>query len=208
MQFHVGGIPVDPDFDPSPPVWSRLREPKAGLLVGLATAFAVVLALVFGGAWLAFLHARIPDSLTLSIDLAALALFLGALATLIVVHESLHALALARAGEGSIVIGVWPSHFVFYAHKFGEVGRARSLAVGLAPFALLSVVPFALAPLVHGIAGWLAALSVLNAAGSAGDLIGVALIVIGTPRGAVLRNQGYDTWWRPPNNGINLTASR
>jgi hypothetical protein len=208
LQFHVGGIPVDPSFDPSPPVWSRLREPKAGLFFALATVFAVVLALAFGGVWLALLRPRVPDSLTLNIDLAALALFLGVMAALIVVHEALHAIVLAGAGDGDVVIGVWPSRFVVYAGRFGEVGRARSLAVGLAPFVVLSVLPFALAPLVHGIAGWLAALSVLNAAGSAGDLIGVALIVIGTPRGAIIRNQGYDTWWRPPNQGIEQNAKR
>jgi hypothetical protein len=197
MQLRVGGIPLDTSFEPSAPDWNRLREPSAALLIASATLLAVVLVVVFGGAWLALLRPHIPDSVSLTIDLRVFALFAGGLVFLLVSHELLHAAALAGAGEGDTVLGVWPSHFVFYAHRFGEVGRARSVVVGLAPLVTLTVVPFALASVFPHSAGWLAVVSVANTAGSAADLIGVVLVLLGTPGGAVIRNQGYETWWRP-----------
>jgi hypothetical protein len=134
--------------------------------------------------------------MSVELTLGSLLLAIGGLALLMLAHEGLHALALRGAGAGSTVLGFWPSHFVFYAHRFGEFSRARSVVVGLAPLIALSVVPFALALLAPGMGLWLAVLSVLNAAGASGDVIGVTLVLLGTPRGAALRNQGYATWWR------------
>lgn len=197
MRLHLGGIPLDPDFDPAPPEWNRLREPSAGVVVALALPLSAVLVIAFGAAWLAMLHPRVPDSLSVELTLRQALLAVTGLALLMLAHEGLHALALGGAGPGSTVIGFWPSHFVFYAHRFGQVGRARSVLVGLTPLLVLSVVPLALAPLMPGISLWLAVISVLNAAGASGDLIGVTLVLLGTPPGAALRNQGYATWWRP-----------
>jgi hypothetical protein len=165
-------------------------------MLAFALPLSAVLVLSFGAVWLAVLRPSVPDSLSFELTLGPLLLAVGGLALLMLAHEGLHALALIGAGAGSTVIGFWPSHFVFYVHRFGEVSRARSVLVGLAPLLALSVVPFAVALLVPAVGPWLAVVSVLNAAGASGDLIGVALVLIGTPRSAVLRSQGYATWWR------------
>jgi hypothetical protein len=197
LKLHLGGVPLDPDFDPASPEWDRLREPSASVMLAFALPLSVLLAIAFGSAWLVMLHPPIPDSLSLELSLGPLLLAVAGLALLMLAHEGLHSLALLGAGAGSTVIGFWPSHFVFYVHRFGEVSRARSVLVGLAPLLVLSVVPFAVAPFVPGIGPWLAIISVVNAAGASADLIGLTLVLLGTPRGAVLRNQGYATWWRP-----------
>jgi hypothetical protein len=197
LRLHLGGIPLDPDFHPGPPEWSPLREPSAGVMLTVALPVSLVMVLVFGAAWLAMLRPHVPASLSFELTLGPLLMAVGGLAVLMLAHEGLHALALVGAGEGSTLLGYWPSHFVFFAHRFGEVGRARWVLVGLAPLLVLSVVPFFVALLAPGIGLWLAVISVLNAAGASGDLIGVTLVLLGTPRGAVLRSQGYATWWRP-----------
>jgi hypothetical protein len=197
VRLRIGDIPLDPAFDPTPPAWTRLREPSVAVLISLAMVLAMLLVLLLGGLWLGAIRPRLPDSASVNLDLRVAAVAILAICVLLLAHELLHALALVGASDGHTVLGFWPSRFLFYAQRLGEVGRIRSVVVGLAPFAVLSLAPFALAPLFPKAVGWLALLSVANGAGSAADLIGVALIILGTPRGAVIRNQGYETWWRP-----------
>jgi len=43
-----------------------------------------------------------------------------------------------------------------------------------------------------------AAVSIINGAFSCGDQVIVAMIAWQVPRRAILRNQGWETWWKPP----------
>jgi hypothetical protein len=43
-----------------------------------------------------------------------------------------------------------------------------------------------------------AAVSIVNGAFSCGDQVIVAMIAWQVPRRAILRNQGWETWWKPP----------
>jgi hypothetical protein len=121
-----------------------------------------------------------------------------ALVALIGGHELLHAASLPGFGlTPATTVGFWPRTLTPYVAYNGELSRTRFALVGLMPFLVISV----LALLVGGLLGWMpfwvVALSTLNALLSSGDLIGATLLIAQTPRLAIVRNQGLETWWRP-----------
>jgi hypothetical protein len=44
---------------------------------------------------------------------------------------------------------------------------------------------------------WLAVVAVLNALGSAFDLLAIPIVLWQVPAGAVVRGHGFDFYWRP-----------
>ncbi|MBE3590982.1 MAG: DUF3267 domain-containing protein [Firmicutes bacterium] len=189
MKFVLGKPPASDDFTPSEGAWIRLKEPAsmwilqlASLPIGLALVAAMLLlAAVLG----------LPGSIV--IDGASLA----ALPLIIPAHELLHGLAYpVRLSSPRVMLGFWPSSLVFYAHFNGEIARARFLAVLLAPLFVLSVLPLLILKLAggHG-APFIMAASAMNAFVSCGDVFGALLILFQVPRGAVIRNQGWKTYW-------------
>ncbi|MCL6599253.1 MAG: DUF3267 domain-containing protein [Alicyclobacillus macrosporangiidus] len=136
---------------------------------------------------------------TLEIDLYDLL----ALVAIIPVHEFLHAVMFpARLSSNHVMCGFWPEAFVFYAHYDGVVTRCRFICVLLAPFLAISVFPLALLKL-FGVddQAFVLTCAFVNAFGSAGDVLGVLLILFQVPRKAKLRNQGFRTYWKAPEAG-------
>ena len=65
------------------------------------------------------------------------------------------------------------------------------------PFLLLTLLPLGIGACAHTVpAGW-AILSVANALFSGGDAILLAIIAWQVPGHAVIRNQGWKSWWKP-----------
>ena len=187
MRFLLGPIPDDPGFDPTLPGWNAIREPRPALM----NLIALPIMLVTLALMALFLRAFTSLKLT---DLAAP--FLIAFLLVIPVHELIHALAMPGSGRGGeTMIGFWPSHLLFYAFHFGEMTRGNFLAVMIAPFVVLTIIP--LAVLAAGVdSRFLGAVAIANGAAAAGDLLGFALILTQIPRGAIVRNQGWRTYWR------------
>ncbi len=50
--------------------------------------------------------------------------------------------------------------------------------------------------LLHSAPPWAIALATLNGFGASADLVGAVLILAQVPRSGVVRNRGYETWWR------------
>jgi hypothetical protein len=134
---------------------------------------------------------------TVAVTPATTLLSLLAVVALILAHELAHAAALPLCGlTGATTLGFWPKTGTPYVSYEGELPRNQQIAVGIAPFLILSVAPvivglcFSVAPL------WLVALSAVNALGASGDLIGAGLIAFQIPASGIVRNKGLDTWWR------------
>ena len=200
MKFRLGPLPDDPDFRPEEGGWRKLKEPPFGLLLLLALPTSV---LIGGGVLLVWvLLARVHGiDGTTQIFLTPWTLLgsLAGLLALVVAHELAHAVVLPRGGlTSATTLGFWPQTVTPYVSYRGELSRNRYVAVGLMPLLLLSAVPL----LVCLLSGWiplsLVALSIVNALVSSGDLIGAVLLVSQTPRSAVVRNKGLETWWRVP----------
>jgi hypothetical protein len=126
------------------------------------------------------------------------------LVLLIPVHELLHAAFHPGAGLSSdTVIGLWPSRLLFYAAYEGPMARNRFLLVFMGPYLVLSLLPVVAIPLLRAIGAGpvpllaLAFLAFIGAAVAAGDVVGAILVLTQVPADAVVRNQGWRTYWRP-----------
>ncbi len=137
------------------------------------------------------------DSFELTISLPGLLAAATAVVGFILLHEALHALPAMIAGASSgVVVGFWPRHLVPYVAYTGSLSREAQLVSGASPFVVLTLLPFVVSLAIPAVAWWMVGLSVLNVLGSAADLIMLWLLMRQVPRGAVIRNQGFTTWWR------------
>lgn len=131
---------------------------------------------------------------------------LGALILLLPLHELLPAACCPEPLRSRrVVLGLWPRALLLYVYLDGALSRARMAGVSLCPWTVL------------GAATWLAALAgparadlwlgagALHAAACGVDLL-AALLLLPLPRGARLRNHGWQTYWRPP-DGAPAAAS-
>lgn len=198
MRFRIGPVPDDMSFSPAEGEWRKLAEPTFGVLMLLAipVSVSVTAAVLFAWTALARVHG-VEDAGQFVITPTTLLVGVFALAALATVHELAHAAALPGFGLSSAtVVGFWPQKLTPYVSYEGELARNRYAFAGLAPFLLLSGLPL-LAGLMLGLMPpWLVMLSTLNAFVSSGDLIGVGLLLWQTPRDAVVRSKGLQTWWR------------
>jgi hypothetical protein len=137
-------------------------------------------------------------SLSLSASLPdLLAAAAAALVGFIILHEILHASPTMVAGSSNgAVVGFWPRHLAPCVAFAGALSREAQLFSGALPFVLLTPLRFVVALVIPAATSWMAALSALNALGSAADLLMLGLLGRQAPRGAVVRNQGLAAWWR------------
>ena len=191
MRFHCGPVPNSPDFDPSPP-WRQLREPSPSVMQLFALPIGVGSALAMIFLW--FLLTPLPrGSLSLSIPK-----IIGLFAGIIIVHELIHAAVHPMAGRSShSILGWWPSHGLFYAVYGGEMTRNRFIAILVMPLLVISIVPLAVAAITQTAVGWIAFASILNALLACGDVFAIGLLLWQLPAKAIVRNQGYYTYWQP-----------
>jgi hypothetical protein len=203
MRFHIGKIPPDPTFDPAAGGWRKIREPTMAVYYLLGMPLAVVTFAALSVAIAAVGDAGHPlvirtAGVTLGGVAGVLLLVAGGFIALLLVHEGIH--VLAHPGNGRTphsVVGVWPSRGVLYAHYDGEISRNRLVLMVALPFLLLSVAPVALFWVVGRVYLWLAAVALVNGLASCFDLLVIAICLSQVPARAVLRNLGWDTYWRP-----------
>jgi hypothetical protein len=189
MRFHIGAVPETPDFITDG--WKPLREPGPILMqvfalpIGLATSALMVLA------WLCLTPvANHPAAPILWMCLGLLFLFPA--------HELLHAIVHPRQGRtNGTILGFWPSRMIFYAHYLGEISRNRFIAILAAPFLIISVVPLLVCAVLGQASVTVAYISCLNAFCSCADLLGIILFLFQIPQSAIVRNQGWRTYWKP-----------
>lgn len=201
MKFHLGKIP-ESDFKPDES-WTPLREPTPWLMQLCALPIGLVVAFAVGYGWSFILHDLPPLRLAGRGAVVALISFLLSFPLLIVVHEFIHAWVHPHFGRtDDSALGFWPSRLVFYAGYLGELSRERFIAILIAPFIVISLLPLALFPFFASAAGTFATalvafISTFNALCACGDLFGIALLLWQVPRGSITRNLGWNTFWKP-----------
>ena len=187
MRFHVGPPPENPEFDPAAGGWIKLKEPTPWLMQLAAVPIALIV-----GAMLVLAVRQLGELKDISLGSLLIILVL-----MFPVHELIH--ALLHPGNGcshDTVLGVWPKKIIFYAHYDSAWSRSRFHAVLLGPFLVLSVVPLSVEAVLRTNLTWIAWLSILNGMASCGDIF-ACFLLFQVPRTAMLRNQGYYTWWQP-----------
>ncbi|HYH09953.1 MAG TPA: DUF3267 domain-containing protein [Thermoanaerobaculia bacterium] len=188
MRFVHGAVPEDPDFHPEEEGWNAIREPDpiqmqiVALPVMLATAALLFVVIAKGT----------------DVVWRDVAKYIGpAFVLMIPIHELIHAFANPRFGlTPRTYVGVWPSRLLFYAHYEGELPRERFLGILIAPTLVLTVLPLLLCLVFRWNSSPLAALALANGLGAAGDLLGMIIVLRQIPRGTLVRNKGWRTYWR------------
>ena len=203
MRFHLGEIPEDDTFNPEKEGWIRLREPSAGMLMFAAVPLGIAMAAAVVSIWYFIMNASplgeagngFSFTITLPILLVCIVILIG----FGLLHELLHAvpILLTRSWD-DLLIGFWPRHLSAYFATFAPVSRNLQLASGALPLFALTLLPMLLAVGFSSNSPWLVVLSSLNAAASGADLIILVLYAQRIPNNAVVRNQGYSTWWKKP----------
>ncbi|HTI98570.1 MAG TPA: DUF3267 domain-containing protein [Dongiaceae bacterium] len=192
MRFRIGAIPESPDFTPDAS-WHPLREPSPRQVQLLALPIGLLAA---GGFILLWWALTPPPGIDLPRSVLKFGLTFGGI---IVVHELIHALVHPRAGVSRhSILGVWPARLIFYAHYDGELTRNRFAAILLMPLLCLSAAPLVVGAVAHLSLPWLAFVSAFNAFLACGDILGASLVLYQIPAQAIVRNQGWKTYWRAP----------
>lgn len=93
-------------------------------------------------------------------------------------------------------MGFWPSKGLFYAHYHGELTRNRFVAILLMPFIVISLMPIPVAALAQSTSWWAVFICAFNALLACVDILGAGMILFQIPANAVVRNQGWRTYWK------------
>jgi hypothetical protein len=190
MRFHLGAIPNCRDFSPDA-IWTPLREPTPWVFQFIAAPIGIVAATFL--AWLWFIITPIRNAT----PTVSLPVFLLSFAGIIVVHELIHAVSHPMAGRSPhSILGFWPSRLLLYAHYEGELTRNHFVAILLMPFLTISIIPLIVAACIQATTAWFAVVSVLNALAACGDILGAGMVLFQIPASAIVRNQGWKTYWR------------
>ena len=197
MRLHLGAIPQSRDFT-GDPGWRPIREPNPVLMQVFAVPVGFAAAFVVGWCWyLIFTRlGPLPSRLTLPPSILLLSF-----PYIVVIHELIHASLHPEHGRShSSILGFWPSRLLFYAHFDGTLSRNRFLAILVAPFLVISILPLLVAvvsPLdpTRGLLA-IAWCSTLNALMACGDLLGLGVVGLQVPRAALVQNHGWRTYWR------------
>jgi len=193
MRFHLGAIPETPDFSPDDS-WRALREPTPWGMQLLALPVGLTVAAVLVLCWFRFTPTAPPSVI---IDRISLAAFIFSFAVIVVGHELIHVAVHPMAGRSSqSILGFWPVKLLFYAHYEGQLTRNRFVAILLMPFMVISVVPFFIAAITQVSCDWAFYVSCFNALLACGDILGVGLVLSQVPNTAVIRNQGWKSYWQ------------
>ena len=188
----VIGLPHNLSFDPESEGWQQIKEPDATTTIVLGNIFSVLLfglAYFVASTWWEYSF----EALFMEYSLWFIPIFVGS----IVLHERLHAVFHPGWGWSPYTLyGFIPNALLFFACYDASVTRSRYVAILVAPFIGLTVVPLLVAAIWPQLTLLACFIAVMNTAFSSLDLFYTALILRRTPPGSEIRNQGRQSYWR------------
>lgn len=199
MRFINGPIPASRTFDPVTAGWIPLRESDSRRFAAVGTLCALPFLL---GAIILFLHGAPTLVPFFRLHLWISLFFLGLLLVLVPAHEFIHALAYGCGLRSpNLLIGIWLRRGMAYVLYETPLPRHRVLIMLAAPFMMFSVLPLLAACMLSGPWLLLASLvSLLHCAMCVGDAATLLRILSQAPSGALIHNQGWETYWAIPTN--------
>ncbi len=189
MRFHLGAIPVPPDFVPDAS-WRSLRQPSPWLEKILLLPIGVAAAAIVAALW--FLLTPLRDIL----PTMSLPSFLLAFAGMVVVHESIHTLVHPMAGRSPQSILGYGLSVGFYAHYAGELSRNRLVAILLMPLFIISIAPLLVSAVTQVSSDWVAFISAFNAFCACADILDAGLVLFQIPANRMVRCKSLKVYWR------------
>ena len=206
MRLQWGAAPIPVAAHEIPGGWRSIESPASrwayalAALVGLVLLGSLCSAL---SAWLWF--ARNQAGMATTGDTASPWLAASIPILLFVpLHEAFH--LLGQPGWGSTnrsVLVIWPAKLRFGVYFDGCMSRKRWLAMRLAPFVVLSVLPACLVALLQArpwtadVEVGLQVMMIVNALGSGADIVAALLVLRQVPADGQLCFQARRAYWRP-----------
>jgi len=202
MKFLINTFP-NMEFEPEKEGFTKMKEPALEKLMLLA------LPLGFAVAFLLYLMAQILtqthlDMISLSSFGLHWALFLLVFTVgfllfnvmLIVFHEGVHALCFPEGIRSEHVGFGFHKSGAFFAYYTEALPRWRMIFSMFVPFFLFSIVPLLVIIVLDKNIPLLMMAVLYHTLLAAGDLAGIILVLKNTPRGSVLKNKGYYTYYK------------
>jgi len=190
MNFVLGKIPDNSDFDPASERWTAIKEPSPWLMQLIALPIAVLSVFLMWKGWYVFTPIH---NLNLELGLSFLFWIIGT----VVFHELIH--AFFHPGYGvtpNTYLGFWPSTLLFYAHYHSILSKQRFMAISIGPFLFISVIPLLFCILFQYNSTIMCAISLLNTLFACGDIFAFILIYFAVPSSAVVQNKGWRTYYK------------
>lgn len=197
MRFINGPIPASRTLDPVTSGWTPLRVSDSR---GFTAAAMLCMLPFLLGATVLVLHATPTLRTIFQQHLWSLPCFLVLLLALVPMHEFIHALAYGCGLRSPhLVAGLWLWRCLAYVLYDAPLPRQRVLIMLAAPFVMLSVLPLLVALLLSGPWLWLVCfVAILHTACCTGDAITFHRLLSQAPSGALIHNQGWNTYWSLP----------
>lgn len=185
MRFILNKLPDDPDFNPQED-WTPLKESTNLWFIQLQ-AIPFMIVNVVSVIFLMRVIGADFEYNTKSMVLSFL-IFLP-------IHELIHAIFFPEGLKSkNVFFGFTFKGFAPFAAYIGEIKRDRFIKVLLAPFVIITIMAF-LYLIIMGRNELVEHIMVFNALGACADCLGVFLILMQIPKGAVLRNKKIRTYW-------------
>lgn len=152
--------------------WARLPgygpEPKYAL-AAVAASVGLFLLVVLG--WKLLASTSLPFGSPRFAEVLALAL------VIIFGHELVHLAAFPGAGRRHAIVGIWPQRGAAFVQYLRPTSRNRFVAVALAPFIVISLLPFAVAASGLQVPPFIQWMSAINGFGAGTDLLASYLLL-------------------------------
>ncbi len=210
MRLQLGDVAGKKEASPPPEGWHAIesRLLKGGYLLAVLIGLAVLVGLwVALGVWVAAIGNR-PSLASAGMSRNPWLVTAAVLVLFIPLHESFHLLGQPGWGgsERSVVV-LWPAKLRFGVYYEGCMSRRRWLAMRLAPFVLLSLLPVVVLALLQffnqvvDLEVGLSILMIVNALGSGADLLAALAVLTTVPSRGQLCFQDGRGYWRPGEQG-------
>ena len=187
MKFRVGAIPDSQEFTANN--WKPLKEPGPIVMQCFALPLGILFCALMIWLWVRWTPVtENPVTYPLLLAIVMLSVF--------PVHELLHLVMHPKFGmSDKSFLGVWPSRMILYAYYTDILSRNRFLAIFGMPIMILSVLPLLICSMIGYASVTIAFMSCFNVFAAAGDIFGIFILLFQVPNRAIVRNQGWRTYW-------------
>jgi len=206
VRVQLGDVPTSESVSPEARGWRVILSPATGKIYWLAALAGLGLlgALCTALSTWSWLVANQAGMATAGDAASPWIATLVVLVAFIPLHELFHLLGQPEWGMSSrSVLAIWPAKLRFGVYYEGCMSRRRWLAMRLAPFIMLSVLPACIVALLL-IRPWTAEVEVglqmmmvVNALGSGGDILAAAVVLRQVPATAQMCFESGKAYWRP-----------
>lgn len=183
--------------------WIKIKEPSN---IWTATLLSMPLALILGAILFVMTKKLNPSAydflnfaeagfqVEIKFQLSALLLLVGTFGFMLL-HEFIHAMFIPNFLHSNKTF--WGMNGLFgFVFTTEEMKKSRYLIISIMPFLVLSILLPCFLAFLHMLNGFAIFLCLLNAMGSCVDFLNVILITFQVPKGAFIRNNGFETYYK------------